>query len=160
MREGIRVLFVCLGNICRSPMAEGVFRAMVSGAGLADRIEVASAGTGSWYLGEPPHPGTVAVLARRGISLPGKRAVRVDAEMLRGADYVAALDRDIVRQVRETLGGGTSAPDVALLLDHAPQTGLADVPDPYYDGRFEETYDLIEAGCRGLLEDIRQREGL
>jgi protein-tyrosine phosphatase len=151
-RPTIRVLMVCLGNICRSPMAEGVFRNHVARAGLADRIDVASAGTGKWHIGEAPHPGTVRELARHGIGIDGKRAQHVSAAPRQAFDYVVAMDRSNMRD----LGG-----DAVLLLDFAdPPSPVSEVPDPYYDDNFGEVYELVDAGCLGLLAFIAARHGL
>lgn len=150
--EPIRVLMVCLGNICRSPMAEAVFRQRVAEAGLADRIEVASAGTGTWHLGEPPHPGTTAELGRRGMALPGKRAEHVGGMDLDAFDYVVAMDRANARDLGDR---------AVLLLHHVdPAPREVDVPDPYYTGAFDEVYEIVDAGCRGLLAMIVRERGL
>lgn len=144
--EPIRVLMVCLGNICRSPMAEAVFRQHVAEAGLQDRIEVASAGTGRWHVGEPPHSGTQRVLREHGLELPGKRARHVSDFDLDLIPYVVAMDRDNLRDLGER---------GVLLLDEAdPALEARDVPDPYYGGGFDEVYELVDAGCRGLLARI------
>ena len=148
----IRVLMVCLGNICRSPMAEGVFRHHVKTAGLEGTIEVASAGTGRWHVGEPPHSGTRRELSRHGLTLGDKRAQHVSEHGPVSFDYVVAMDRDNLRDL-----GGRGV----LLLDFAdPPVGTRDVPDPYYGGGFEEVYDLVDAGCRGLLAHIVEEQGL
>jgi protein-tyrosine phosphatase len=148
----IRVLMVCLGNICRSPMAEGVFRHHVKAAGLEAAIVVASAGTGRWHVGEPPHAGTRRELSRHGLSLGDKRAQHVAEHGPESFDYVVAMDRDNLRDL-----GGRGV----LLLDFAdPPVGTRDVPDPYYGGGFEEVYDLVDAGCRGLLAHIVEEQGL
>lgn len=137
---------VCLGNICRSPMAEAVFRHHVERSGLADSIEVASAGTGNWHAGERPHDGTLRTLARHGLSLDGKRAQGLDAVDVDAYDYLVAMDRANARDI---------GPRALLLLDFATPRPLdPDVPDPYYSGAFEEVYDLVDAACPGLLDHI------
>lgn len=154
----IRVLFVCMGNICRSPMAEAVFRHMVAEAGLADRFEVASVGTGSWHVGEPPHRGTLAVLARNGIDHGGKRARQLAAADFERYDYILAMDEenldDMARFNRD------ARKRARLLLEFAPDAPTREVPDPYYNGSFDEVYRLVSSGCRGLLAHIREREGI
>ncbi len=153
----IRVLFICMGNICRSPMAEALFRHHVATAGLAERILIDSAGTGNWHEGERPHHGTVAVLERNGVAVGDQRARQVRAADLHSFDYVIAMDAqnlaDLVGFSRE------GAQRVRLLLEFAPMQGAREVPDPYYVGNFDEVFRLIEAGSLGLLTHIREREG-
>jgi len=157
-KRPIRVLFVCAGNICRSPMAEAVFRHLVSEVGLADRFEIASVGTGSWHVGEKPHPGTQAILQRYGIHLYDKRAAHLAVSDFDHYDYVVAMDgenMEDMRRLRPALSG-----NVRRLLEYAPHSTTLDVPDPYYNGGFEHVYTLVTAGCKGLLTTIRQREQL
>lgn len=155
----IRVLFVCLGNICRSPMAEGVFGHLVAQAELSDRIAVDSAGTGSWHVGEPPHPGTRQVLQQHGITL-NSTARQVDPTDLHTADYIVAMDRENVRDLRRLDRQGLLNGKLHLLLDFAPPGGPRDVPDPYYDNNFDMVYHLVEGGSQGLLAHIRREHGL
>ncbi len=152
----IRVVFVCLGNICRSPMAEGVFRNMVEEVGLRDKIQVDSAGTSSWHIGEPAHRGTRDILAKHGIQYQG-RARRVRGEDYNDSNYVIAMDKSNLEALRSYQ---PEHPRMYLLLDFANQVEKRDVPDPYYSGNFEEVYQLVKAGCSGLLEAIRVAEKL
>lgn len=147
----IRVLFVCLGNICRSPMAEAVFCDMVKQAGLEGRIEADSAGTYQDHVGEPPHHGTQQVLHQHGIMYEHQARIVTRSDGRR-FDYLVLLEQSNMEEVR-WICGQTNA-HVSMLLDWAPATGLRDVPDPYYMGDFDHVYDLIEQGCRGLLQHI------
>jgi protein-tyrosine phosphatase len=155
----IRILFVCYGNICRSPMAEAVFQHLVDQAGLADQVVIDSAGTSAVNIGGPAHPGTRDVLLRHGIVYEG-RARQVSLADIDEADYVVAMDYD--NQATLARVGVPSDLDekLYLLLAFAPDVSDREVPDPIYDGRFERVYDLIEAGCRGLLDHIRTKHNL
>lgn len=152
----IQVTFVCMGNICRSPMAEGVFRHLVEQAGLADQFAVDSCGTGGWHVGEKPHPGTRKVLRKHGIDYDG-RARQLAATDLAHADYLIALDSENLHTLRRR---GSTTAETSLLLDYADGIRKRDVPDPYYSGSFDHVYQLVEAGCQGLLQHIREKEGL
>lgn len=147
----IRVLFVCLGNICRSPMAEAVFRHKVTAAGLADAFEIDSAGTGGWHAGEAPHVGTRRTLARHGIDATGLVARQIDRDDLAVFDHILTMDRDNYDAV---LRLGAPAERVAPLLTYAAETGYHEVPDPYYDGRFELVYQLVDTACDRLLASL------
>lgn len=155
----VKVLFVCLGNICRSPMAEGVFRHLVKAAGLQDQVQVDSAGIGAWHVGEPPHAGTRKMLREKGVDAAGLVARVVTAEDLLDFDYVIAMDRENVAEL-DPLQPRTRRRTIHLLMDFAADARLKEVPDPYYTGNFVETYGLVETGCRGLLEHIRREHGL
>ncbi|NJL04569.1 MAG: low molecular weight phosphotyrosine protein phosphatase [Chloroflexaceae bacterium] len=155
----VRVMFVCLGNICRSPMAEAIFAKLVQDAGLQEQFVIASSGTGSWHTGERPHPGTQAVLQRNSVPLrEDKVAHRLSGDELDSYDYIVAMDSDNVHSIY----GLAPTPPTALyrLLDFAPHSDTRDVPDPYYTGGFDHVYGLVEAGARGLLEHIRNERGL
>jgi protein-tyrosine phosphatase len=152
----IRVLFVCTGNICRSPTAEGVFRAMVEATGLAGAVEVDSAGTTDFHSGEPPDARARMAALGRGIDLGGQRARRICADDFERFDFVVAMDRthrrELLRLCPKSLAGR-----VRLFMESAPQCATLDVPDPYYSGLggFDYVLDLIEAGAAGLLQDVR-----
>ena len=155
-----RILFVCMGNICRSPTAEAVMRARVREAGLEDEISVDSAGTGSWHAGEPPDPRSVAAGARRGLSVGGA-ARQVRAGDFDTFDLMLACDTDNVRDLRRLAKTEAGRAKVRLLREFDPASAGApdlDVPDPYFgaggDG-FERVIDLIDAACVGLLAQLR-----
>jgi protein-tyrosine phosphatase len=155
----IRVVFVCLGNICRSPMATAIFQHLVDQAGLSAQIKVDSAGTGSWHVGEPPHHGTMTVLQRLGIAYSG-RARQVTRTDLQTADYLIAMDANNVAALRRLEHQVDLDKKLYLLLDFAPPGSPCDVPDPYYEDNFDDVYHLVEVGCRGLLEHIRAEQKL
>jgi protein-tyrosine phosphatase len=153
----IRVMFVCLGNICRSPMAEAVFRRMVDEAGLSATIEVDSSGTSSYHVGETAHPGTRRTLAHHGITDDGRARQIQSDDVTSPNTYLIAMDQANVDDLRRRFG---PQPHLHRLLDFATATSVRDVPDPYYSDNFEYVYRLVEDGCRGLLATIRSNEGL
>jgi len=147
-----------MGNICRSPMAEAIFANMVANAGLSDKITVDSAGTSSEESGSSAHPGTMAILRKYDIAYDGRARQIAHADFTTN-EYILAMDRQnlnfIVRHAQ-----GTSA-DIRLFLSFAREAGLVDVeevPDPYYDGNYQRTYNLVSLGCRALLAHIRQAQ--
>lgn len=161
----IRVVFVCLGNICRSPMAEAVFADMVDKAGLSDRISVDSAGTGSWHVGERAHPGTLNILKKNAIDYAG-RARQFHRSDLSRFDYVLAMDvsnLSAIRSMAETQHRGVEGATVTRFLHYANEAGTVtetEVPDPYYTGDFGYVYDLVMRGAQALLDHIRKEHNL
>ena len=153
----INVLFVCLGNICRSPMAEAIFQQLVDEAGLADKFHIDSAGTGSWHVGEKAHPGTRRILAEHGIRYKGRARQVTVQDMADSQTYVITMDQSNSQNLRRQFGQHSNQ---YRLLDFSSQKAETDVPDPYYTNNFEYVYQLVKDGCEGLLETIRQREGL
>lgn len=156
--KGYSVLFVCLGNICRSPMAEAVFRDMVIREGLGDAVDVASAGTGDWHVGHPPHEGTRRMLDLHRISYAGKKAMQLSAEDGNRYDLIVAMDTRNEKDIRAVLKPGSKA-EVVRFLTLVPEIGMADVPDPYYTGNFEEVFELVKEGCERLLVKVKNDLG-
>ncbi|MEM6301759.1 MAG: low molecular weight protein-tyrosine-phosphatase [Pseudomonadota bacterium] len=155
------VLFVCLGNICRSPTAEGVFRSTLRKAGLAETIRVDSAGTGAWHTGEPPDIRAQDAASRRGYDLSAIRSRQVRGEDFFEFDYVLAMDWSNLQELR-SLKPDDSSSVVSLFLDYAPTAPTDEVPDPYYgsgDG-FETVLDLVEQASNGLLTELRRSKEL
>ncbi|MBL8161584.1 MAG: low molecular weight phosphotyrosine protein phosphatase [Anaerolineae bacterium] len=158
----IKVLFVCTGNICRSPMAEAVFQDMVNKAGLSDRIHVDSVGTSGEEVGNTIHRGTMGVLSKHGIPYNPRRPAReiTDADFAR-SDVLLAMEHSHLNFLRRY--GGTHAGKARLFLHDAREAGtvtMENVPDPWYDGQFDRTYDLVTKGCAALLSRLRAEHGL
>lgn len=151
----VRVLFVCMGNICRSPMAEAVFQHMVNEAGLSDKIIVDSAGTHGYHVGEHADSRTLDVLHQQNIPYNGRarRFTKADVETF---DYVLAMDYENLHGMDRIAG---ASPKIRLFLSYANEAGLTsqrEVPDPYYDGTFQRVYDLVTLGAKALLDDIKR----
>lgn len=157
----VRVLFVCMGNICRSPTAEGVFLKLVKDENLADVIEVDSAGTHAYHIGEMPDARSIRAAAARHIDLSTLRARKVDAEDILTFDYVLAMDFNNLSILKSLAPTGLEDKP-RLFLEYAPQLKqqhITEVPDPYYGGLsgFERVLDLVEIAAAGLLADIKTR---
>ncbi len=153
----LKVLFVCMGNICRSPTAEAVFRHYVENAGLSENIHIDSAGTHDYHIGDPPDARTRHAAQQRGYNMDGLRGRQVSAEDFNRFDYVLAMDKAnlvILQRLAQTVGGNPQ-----LFLEYARRHAEREVPDPYYGGAdgFERVLDLIEDAAEGLLEHLRQR---
>ncbi|MBW8845912.1 MAG: low molecular weight phosphotyrosine protein phosphatase [Burkholderiales bacterium] len=148
-----RILFFCMGNICRSPTAEGVMRAKLAAAGLD--VEVDSAGTHGYHVGDPPDERSQAHAARRGYDLSTLRARRLEAADFGRFDLVLAMDGANLAQAQRLCPPGQRH-RLKLLMDYAPHAGRAHVPDPYYGGAagFDDVLDLVEAGCDGLIAEL------
>ena len=153
----MRILFVCLGNICRSPTAEGVLRALATREAPELPLEVDSAGTADYHVGQPPDPRTRAAAARRGYDLSTLRARTVDSGDFERFDLILAMDRENLQDLKRRAPSHAHE-RLRLFLEFAPDAP-ADVPDPYYGGPngFEEVLDLVETATRGLLTHLRQR---
>lgn len=158
VRSTYGVLFVCTGNICRSPTADGVFRKMIGKAGLEGRVLVDSAGVSGWHQGEAPDARSQEAAQKRGYDLSGLCARAVATEDFSKFDLLLAMDRGHENSLI-ALAPPAERGKVRLFMSFAPQLGVAEVPDPYYGGRdgFSHVLDLVEAACQGLLDHVADR---
>jgi len=152
----IKVLFVCMGNICRSPISQGVFENVLRREGLEGEVEVDSAGTGDWHVGRPPDERALRSADLRGLDIGHLRARQVTPEDCRIFDYVLTMDEENYRAVSAICGGSA---EVRPFLDFATGSPEREVPDPYFGdpGGFEHVLDLVEEASEGLIEEIRTR---
>jgi protein-tyrosine phosphatase len=152
----VRVLFVCMGNLCRSPMAEGVFKRYVTEAGLAERIASDSAGTHDYHIGEPPDPRAQRAAERRGCDISALRGRQVNRRDFGEFDYVLAMDEMNLRLLAR-LCPREQSHKLRLLMEFGADPAVREVPDPYYGGAqgFERVLDLVEQAARGLLRHLR-----
>lgn len=155
----VKVLFVCLGNICRSPTAEGIFNKLVVDSGLAKRIHIDSAGTAGWHQGRAPDPRTIAAAKLRNIDLSVLRARAVTSSDFQEFDYILAMDEENLAHL-ESLKPDNYSGHLGLFLSFGSQTKYLEVPDPYYGGKegFELVLDLIEDAAVGLLASIQKNK--
>jgi protein-tyrosine phosphatase len=160
-KRRISVLFVCMGNICRSPTAQGVFERLVENHGLSSRIQIDSAGTHAYHVGEPPDKRATQAAGKRGIELGRQRARRVSVADFGAFDYVLAMDRDNFEDLIAICPPAHRS-KLHLFLKFAAEADEDEVPDPYYGGPsgFERVLDLIEQAAQGLLAEIRQQHRL
>lgn len=155
MKEKARVLFVCLGNICRSPMAEAVFRNMVEERGLTDCFEIDSAATSSWEIGNPVHHGTRNKLAQVGISTAGMRARQITPADYHDFDYIIGMETENIKNILRVFQKQESEKVFRLLdLTGKPR----DIADPWYTGNFDKTYDDVMEGCQALMRHILEQK--
>ena len=152
----VRILFVCMGNICRSPVAQGVFEDVARREGLEDQIFVDSAGTGNWHVGSPPDERAQRSASLRGLDLSAQRARQISRDDCDNFDYILTMDEENYRMVSSLCRGSAV---VRPFLDFATNSPEREVPDPYYGGPdgFERVLDLVEEASEGLLDDIRER---
>jgi len=157
-RKTISVLFCCMGNICRSPTAHGVFQSMVDGEGLAELIQVDSAGTHAYHVGEPPDRRSQQEAMFHGVDLSLQRARRAKAEDFHKFHYILAMDLDNYRNLATICPEGTEE-RLHLFMDFARELEEREVPDPYYGGKdgFRRVFNMVEAAAAGLLESVRLR---
>jgi protein-tyrosine phosphatase len=160
MAEPTRILFVCMGNICRSPLAESVFRHLARERGVEDRFELDSAGTSGYHVGAAPDRRSAATALGRGVEVTG-RSRQLAAVDLRRFDYVIAMDADNLQEIEalHAAAGGTAR--VHRLREWDPEGGGLDVPDPYYGGArgFEDVHDMVERSCAALLDHLLREQG-
>lgn len=156
-RQSIAILFVCMGNICRSPTAEGLLRQRVAALDEALDIQFDSAGTHGYHAGSPPDPRAVSAAARRGIDISGQRARAVEVADFHRFDLILAMDEDNLR-ILEGMRPANSRADVQLFLRFCGDSAIQSVPDPYYGGSagFERVLDIIEDASQSLLEELRR----
>jgi protein-tyrosine phosphatase len=157
--DRVSILFVCMGNICRSPLAESVFRHLVRSRGMEDRFEIDSAGTSGYHAGDPPDPRSVATARSRGVEVTGASRP-VSKRDLHEFDYVIVMDaenRSHIDRLRATVGGTAR---VHRLREWDPERSGLDVPDPYYGGArgFDDVHDMVERSCEGLLDHILKQD--
>ena len=158
--DKVSVLFICLGNICRSPTAEGVFRALVVRQGWSDRIEIDSAGCAAYHAGEPPDRRSQAAANTRGIDLSAQRARQVQESDFQRFDYILCADLNNLRDIRALAAKAAGEPrHIGLFLEFAKDQDTQEIPDPYYGGSsgFDHVLDLCEVASAGLLADIMQQ---
>lgn len=158
----IAVLMVCMGNICRSPTAHGVFRHRLAEAGLLDRVRVESAGTHGYHVGAKPDRRARTAALERGYEFDDLRARQVETADFERFDYVLAMDRDNLAMLERLGSGEGGRAEIALFLDYSPDLAGREVPDPYYGAMngFEEVLDLVEAGADSLLAHLRRQHGI
>lgn len=152
----VHVLFVCMGNICRSPLAQGVFENVLAREGLEGEVFVDSAGTGAWHVGSPPDNRAVSAASLREVDIGSQRARQITSDDCQDFDYVLTMDEENYRRVAALCRGSAV---VRPFLDFATDSPEREVPDPYYGGPegFEHVLDLVEEASEGLLDDIRER---
>jgi protein-tyrosine phosphatase len=161
MSNQVSVLFVCLGNICRSPTADGIFRYLVEEAGLSDKIRIDSAGTGDWHVGKAPDERMQAAALARGYDLSELTARQIQPEDLDTFDYVLVMDKQNQADVEDLVSELEQMDKIKLLLSFNP-SAITEVPDPYYGGEsgFQQVIDLVESACKRLLVQLRKSHDL
>ena len=158
-QPSISVCFVCLGNICRSPTAEGVMKMLVEEAAIADRFFIDSAGTGAYHVGEAADARSAHAARQHGVELTSRARQFVAADFAK-FDYVVAMDQKNLSHLRDMAHDAAATGKLSLLRSFDRKAGHADVPDPYFKDNFDEVFEICRAGCAGLLEHIRRERKL
>ena len=148
-----KILFVCMGNICRSPTAEGVFRSIVLKQELSDFFEIDSAGTHAYHIGNPPDKRSQQTARKYGVELSNQRARQVHESDFYCYDYIIAMDTDNI-DILKSICPTDSQSEIKLLLDYLPDAGFQSVPDPYFEGKFDEAFEMVYAACTSFLENL------
>jgi protein-tyrosine phosphatase len=148
-----KVLFVCMGNICRSPTAEGAFRQLVKDNGYSERFKIDSAGTHAYHVGNPPDRRSQQAAQLQGVDLSNQRARQVHESDFYHYDKILAMDLDNYHNLKSECPNESQS-EIELLLDYLPENKIQSVPDPYYEGRFDEVFEMIHQACGLLLQDL------
>ena len=148
-----KILFVCMGNICRSPTAEGSFRSIVSKQELSDFFEIDSAGTHSYHIGDPPDSRSQKTARKYGVELSNQRARQVHESDFYYYDYIIAMDTDNI-DILKSICPTDSQSEIKLLLDYLTDASFQSVPDPYFEGKFDEVFEMVYAACTSFLENL------
>lgn len=155
----VNILFVCLGNICRSPMAEALFKDHVQRRGLNHLFKIDSAGTGDWHVGQPPHEGTQKKLQENNISFSELKGRQIQEEDITTFDYIIAMDRENKRDIEALMPDDDKVhAKIITFMSFLNNQPYEDVPDPYFTGNFDEVYDIVSRGTEKLLHYICERE--
>ncbi len=148
-----KVLFVCMGNICRSPTAEGIFRSILLKQELSDFFEIDSAGTHAYHIGNPPDSRSQKTARKHGVDLSNQRARKIHESDFFYYDYIIAMDTDNIEILR-SICPANSQSQIKLLLDYLPDASFQSVPDPYFEGKFDEVFETVHAACTSFLENL------
>ena len=154
-----KILFVCMGNICRSPTAEGSFRSIVSKQDLSDRFEIDSAGTHAYHIGNPPDSRSQQTAREYGIDLSNQRARKVLESDFYYFDHIIAMDKNNI-EILKSICPSDSQSQIKLLLDYLPDTGFQSVPDPYFEGKFDEVFKIVYEACNFFLESLEKKPNI